>query len=179
MIKILLEVLRESIYHHYYYLTMVLVECVCSCDSETCGKISKVLAAFFFPVVIIVPILTQIILQTRITSATELELIILSAACIQTGLSIVGSFALGFSIAHDRVEEAFCSAHTNFAHMFYGGYTLYYLPPWVLINMASSWHYLGNGHVFNWYTHLMTYLPILVYVPILLFSRALAGVLRG
>lgn len=178
MKNILIDEPREYIYH--YYLTMVLIECVCSCDSETCGKISKVLAAFFFPVVIIVPILTQIILQTRITSATEIEQLIFIVACIQTGLSMVGSLALGFAIAHDRTEEAFCSAHANIMYMFYGGYTLYYLPPWVLINMASSWYYLDHNRdqVFNWYTHLMIYMPILVYIPILPFGRSLAGVLR-
>lgn len=160
---------------------MVLTECVCLCNSEIYEKIFKVLTEILFPTVMIVSIVTQLISQTRITSATEIELLILVVGCIQTVLSTVGSFMFEFYWMSNvvQIQPGSFIETEKIKYMFDGRYILYFLSPWVFTNMASSWYYLYYNHVFNWYTHLMIYMPILVYVLILLSGRALTKILRG
>jgi hypothetical protein len=134
--------------------------------------ISRILASVMFLIIIAGPCIVQIIFQTRTDSP---EPILFWAGIVQTALSIAGGIGLGVVIAvHDNAlyTDMWCSPCTKLEAMFYGGFTIYYLPGWVVLNACSSWYYINNGVTLNWYTHLAIYGPLLAYGPSVLFGWA-------
>jgi len=139
---------------------------------ERSYAISRIIASLMFLIVIIGPIIVQIIFQTRTTTP---EPILFWAGCVQMILSIAGGIALGVTVAindNNMYNEMWCSPCTKLEAMFYGGFTIYYLPGWVILNMCSSWYYINNGYPLNWYTHLAIYSSLLTYGPSVLLGWA-------
>jgi hypothetical protein len=168
----------------------------CCCGGASCWKCfkrsTKVLTGFFFLTLILAPPIIQIVAQT-VTAMPET--IILWVGVAQTILSALGAVPLGcfasdygkgccyyddnhyyryrggrrqscYPKYDDTAEFIFCKPCFNFLSMLSGGFTFYYLVPWLVINMTSSWYYINSGHLtFHWNTHLWIYLPILVYGP--------------
>jgi|SRR5579872_5864998 len=147
--------------HYYSYLMNPCFEAT----KERSYAISRIVASVMFLIVIIGPIIIQIIFQTR---TNEPEPILLWAGIAQSILSIIGGIGLGIVVAindADLYNDMWCSPCTKLEAMFYGGFTIYYLPAWVFLNMCSSWYYINHGITLEWYTHLAIYGPLLVYGP--------------
>jgi len=164
----------------------------CCCGGASCWKrfkrSMKVFTGFFFLTLILAPPIIQIVAQTLTTNP---ETIILWVGVAQSILSIFGAVPLGCfardcgkkccrlederfygkrTCCHTKYDDdakfIFCKPCFNFLAMLSGGFTLYYLTPWLIINMTSSWYYINSGHLtLQSYTHLSVYMPILVYGP--------------
>lgn len=150
----------------------------------TCYNYSKIIGTMFtgfmyifliiFPWVIEIILITQQIPQHQIITLTV-------CGSIQTIISIFGGFKMGMDskvnccskkTGKDSCEDIWCGCPTNYRSLFSGGYVLYFLPQWIVANMIISWTLLNHSVVFPLYTHIMIYMPILMYTPFLFIGCA-------
>jgi len=148
---------------------------------------SRLIASFCFLTVIITPLLAQIIAQSV---CSDPEMILLGVGWAQAGLAVLGALPFGYAAQKTRrhknmpsymrkkeevrdLNYACCEPCWSFRAMFYGGFTLYFLIPWICLNIFSYLYYITNGLKFQRLTHLGIFMPLLVYGPLFLVGMVL------
>jgi hypothetical protein len=133
--------------------------------------ISRLLTPFVFWFMILGLPLYQIAV---ISTFSDPKNVILTIAQIQAVLSAVGALALGWYCPtpsenekhtkkiEERCQTIWCGPCFNFKSMFMGGFTVYYLPIWFLVNQFYSIRYEIVG-----IDKLAVIFPILIYLPFL------------
>lgn len=142
--------------------------------------VGRMFSGFMYIFLIIFPWVTEIILVSQQTIEHKIITLVVCGS-LQTLVSIYGGIIMGITwgkccgFAHGKKKnshkedelcrETWCGCPTNYKSLFSSGYVIYWLPLWVATNMIISWAILGAGHALPLYAHIMTYLPLLVYLP--------------
>ena len=159
-----------------------------------CYRYSKIFcrmfSGFMYIALILFPWITEIILITQQTNEHRIITLVVCGT-LQTIVSIYGGIKMGifsgksccvsknirkkenFEEEIDELcKEAWCGCPTKYHSLFSSGYVIYFLPQWIATNMIITWALLGQAVVLPLYVHIMTYMPLLVYLPFLFVGCA-------
>ena len=140
----------------------------------------SIFTGFIYLIIIFGGIISEIIMLARLENKEDIIFII---SCVQTCMAAIGAVPMGLYIfkygcpGFMRSPDVWCAPITDFRGLFTGGYSVYCLVPWWLINMCASWYYVQAK--FEWYTHFMVYVPALIYLPFVFAGFSIGRVCFG
>src|SRR4029078_9041062 len=154
-----------------------LIKCVKK--SQTCCRLIKTIgAAVLFIFFIIFPSITELILAANLSYENVLIMLIVCGS-LQTLFAMYGAIRLGMTIFDTCISygkewpdfwgKCQCTELTTLTT---GGYIIFTLPQWVLINMSITWHYSIKNSL-PLYVHIPVYLPLITYTMFIFVGYAL------
>ena len=114
----------------------------------------KMFSGLIYISLIVFPWVIEIIVATQVTETEKITTFVVCGS-IQTVVSIYGAFKMGRALGpccskskneqeqQDQWDDIWGGSPTDYRSLFTAGYIIYWLPTWVITNMAISWNLLA------------------------------------